>query len=124
MKNLILASLLAVVSVSASAEVISSALLGTGMFGTTVNAVDCVTKSSDKVKNCYFAATSSTVLVAAVLREEVAQVVPDAQHFLAGEEMTLALEEQMDNIRNQIPEAQDLSDEEVAVMILEISEIK
>ena len=124
MKNLILASILSVVSVSASAEVVSSALLATGMFGTTVNAVDCVSKSTDKVKNCYFAATSSTVLVAAVLREEVAQVTPDALNFLAGEEISLALEEQIHNVRNQISEAQDLSDEEVAVMILEISEIK
>lgn len=124
MKNLILASLLSVLSVSAGAEAISSALLGTGAAVTTFNAIDCVTKAEDKVQHCYFAATSSTVLVAAVLKEELAQVAPDAHNFLAGEEISLALEEQMNNVRNEISEAREMSNEEVAVLILEIAQTR
>lgn len=53
-------------------------------------------------------------------KQEIEQVSVDAYNFLAGEEMTLALEHQMNAIRKKLPEAQDMSDEEVAVLMLEI----
>ena len=62
------------------------------------------------------APTSSTTLL--LLKEEAAQVEPDAYQFLAGEEKSLALAEVMDHMREAFPELKEASDEEVAALML------
>lgn len=64
--------------------------------------------------------STSTVLL---LKEEAQQVEADAYNFLAGEEISLALEEQMNKMREAFPELVNSSDEEVIALILEVAKI-
>lgn len=60
--------------------------------------------------------TSSFLLL---LKEDIQQVEPDAYNFLAGEDMTLALADIIDQLREKAPELLEKSDEEMAVLLLE-----
>ena len=59
---------------------------------------------------------SSTILL---LKEEAKIVEPDAYQFLAGEEMSLMLEETINKAREEHQEVAQLSDKEIAVLLLE-----
>lgn len=73
---------------------------------------------------CPYLVSSTQVLtttgVVLLLKEDIVQVQPDIYNFLAGEEITLALEEQMKKVRRNIPELAEASDEEVASTMLQI----
>lgn len=59
---------------------------------------------------------SSTILL---LKEEAKMVEPDAYQYLAGEEMTLHLEETINKAREEHPELAQLDDKDVAILLLE-----
>lgn len=59
-----------------------------------------------------------------LLKEEVKHVESDAYSFLAGEDMTLALAEMIQVARSENQDLADLSDQEVAMILLQISEIQ
>lgn len=121
MKKFIFASLFVISTSTFASDPIMGAFTTTGGFVTTMNIYDCVAKEGDnRFGRCYLAATSSTVLGAVVLKEDLAGVEPDIYNFLAGEEISLALEQQIHAVREEIPEAQEMSDEEVAALMLEI----
>lgn len=61
--------------------------------------------------------TSSTVLV---LKEEVQHVEADAYAFLAGEEMTFALEEVIAKAKEEVSELQKESDETVVAFLISL----
>lgn len=61
-------------------------------------------------------AVSTTLVV--LLKEEVVQAEPDAINFLAGEDMTLALEELLAEVRARHPELNQVNDEELVSFIL------
>lgn len=60
--------------------------------------------------------TSAIVL----LKEEMQEVQADAHNFLAGEEMTLALAEVITKVREQAPELQSETDEQIVAAIAQI----
>lgn len=64
-------------------------------------------------------AVSTTVLV--LLKEEVQHVEADAYNFLAGEEISLGLEEVMNTLRSESEELASKSNEELAAIMLEAS---
>ncbi|WP_408096987.1 hypothetical protein ACJVC5_18280 [Peredibacter sp. HCB2-198] len=59
-----------------------------------------------------FAPSEMTSAIAG-LKEEIAQVEPDAYAFLAGEEMTSALAEVIEKVRDEKAELSELSDEAI-----------
>lgn len=59
---------------------------------------------------------TSTLLL---LKEEAKMVEPDAYQFLAGEEMTLMLEETINKTREENQEVSHLSDKEIVLLYLE-----
>ena len=66
--------------------------------------------------------TSLTALV--LLKEEMIHVKADAYNFLAGEEISLALEEQMEKVREAAPELATATDEEVVAVMIQITNLK
>lgn len=58
------------------------------------------------------------------LKEEMKEVEADAYNFLAGEELSLALEEQMAKVRELAPELADATDEELVAVMIQITNIK
>jgi hypothetical protein len=65
--------------------------------------------------------SSSTLLTLAMLKEDVQAVRQDAYDTLAGLEMTLALEEAIQKIRQEAPELNHLSNTEIIQLILELN---
>lgn len=65
------------------------------------------------------APVSSTVL-AVLLKEDIQQVESDAYNVLAGEEISLALEEQINKMRETFPTLAEESDEFVIATMLEL----
>lgn len=64
--------------------------------------------------------STSTLLL---LKEEAQEVEADAYNFLAGEEISLALAEQMNKMREAFPKLANSSDEEVIALMLEMAKI-
>lgn len=120
MKNLILASLISVVSVSANAEAISAGLGTTATAVTILQGGACIYQYEKK--ECQlFTVSSIAAVLGSALKEEIAQVEADAHNFLAGEELSLALEQQLEAVRNASAEAAELSDLELAAVLIQIS---
>lgn len=65
--------------------------------------------------------TSSTLLL--LLKEEVREVEADAYNFLAGDEISLALEEKMAKVR-EVPELANATDEEIISIMLQIANLE
>lgn len=86
--------------------------------------IECLTNGSPEIGYVCVGATttapvSSTVL-AVLLKEDIQQVEGDAYNYLAGEEISLALEEQMNKMREQFPALAEKSDEFVIATMLEL----
>lgn len=62
--------------------------------------------------------TLSTILI---LKEEVKETEVDAYNFLAGDDISLALAEQMEKIRASSEQASELSDSDIALLIIQIA---
>lgn len=75
--------------------------------------------NGERIYTCLMAlgTTSSTI---ALLKEEALQVETDAYAFLAGEEMTLALEELVEKAIGEIPGLADFSDEEIVASLISL----
>lgn len=121
MRKIILASMLSLTAFASFAvEPITAGLGTTATAVTGLQGYACYVSNLDT--ECKTAISSSAIaFVAFLFKEEIAQVQPDAHNFLVGEEISLALADQMNAIRNEVPEASDLSDEELAVLMLQIS---
>lgn len=65
----------------------------------------------------------STTTYFLVWKEEIAQVQPDMHAFLAGEEMTLALEEVLKKARENSSEISEVSDEELTVALITLLDL-
>lgn len=63
----------------------------------------------------------STTTALILLKEDAYQVEADAYNFLAGEEITLALAEQMEKIREIAPELENATDEELVALTIFIA---
>lgn len=77
--------------------------------------------------NCVFATTTGiTITLSSVvlLKEEVVQVERDAYAFLAGEEMTLALEQVVEKAKNEVPSYSKMNNEEVIAHLMAIKDIQ
>lgn len=128
MKLLVLASLLMTVSMNSWSNGLGDSLSSTGAF-ISAPIVGPIYASTCKNEECYGSlillplstveAVSTTLIVA--LKEEVQQVELDAYNFLAGEEMTLALEDFMQELRARHPELNDTEDEAIASLITQLS---
>lgn len=80
-------------------------------------------QQSSAVTAAPFVITSTSVDVSTngihTCKQEVKGVETDAYNFIAGEPMTLALEEQIGNVRNAVPELENASDEIIVITMLE-----
>lgn len=63
---------------------------------------------------------SATVIIAAAQKQEIKDVQPDAYNYLAGEPMTLALEEVIFKLKEENHELEQFSDEEIALVIIKL----
>lgn len=63
-------------------------------------------------------APTSTTTALVLLKEDIAQVEPDTYQYLAGEDMSLALADVIEKMREAFPELRNVSDEEVATLML------
>ena len=119
MKNVILASVLALASASTFASVTAGLSITSGVV-TSIEAVGCLAEgTTNEDRLCLAAASVSSAITSANLKEEMKQVEPDAFNFLAGEAMTAALEEQVEQVRRLSLETQGLNDQEVVFLIIE-----
>ena len=81
----------------------------------------CDTSNSECTTIKTASVTLTIVSSVLLLKEDIQQVEADAYNFLAGEEISLALEEQMAKVREAAPELADLSDEEIVTIMIEIA---
>ena len=91
-----------------------------GAINTNRGMVGCgglITTSAPVITLQYILGMASDV----IFKEEIQQIEVDAYNFLAGEEISLALEEQMAKVREAAPELADLSDEEIVTIMIEIA---
>lgn len=126
MKNLVLASFLVLFSQAAFAQaaltsgavaVVSAAtVIGCPMTVGRDNGLGCFGPLLITGPTAAAAAISATVLV--VKKEEIKQVQPDAYDFLAGGQMTYALEEVIFALRDENEEIAKLTEEEIAALII------
>ena len=122
MKHLILASMLTFSSLAVHAEAISAAFGTTATAMTAMEIMACDWGSSQECKAYRLLMSASAVsAIVAILKEDIAQIQPDAHNFLAGEEISLALEEQMNAARALSSEAAALSDEDLAIAMIQIA---
>lgn len=125
----VLAGILFTMNAKAVEPLSASAGIVTTTVGT-VCAIDFISSPSDSAGWGCFAGvvysplSSSTVYGLLLLKEDMQQVSPDAYNFLAGEEISLALEEQMNRVRENAPELADASPEQIAAVMLEIAHSK
>ena len=82
---------------------------------------ECANATEKFKANCVVYTTTGVALSissVALLKEEVKHVEPDVYAYLAGEEMSLALEEVVNEARKQSPELQNSNDEEVVSLLV------
>ena len=82
---------------------------------------ECANATEAYKSNCVIYTTTGVALSissVALLKEEVKHVEPDVYAYLAGEEMTLALEEVVNEVREQAPELQNSSNEEIVSLLV------
>lgn len=119
MKHVIFSAIFVMASLTASASTISGALSTTGGAVTSLEATSCVFNgTASEASTCSAVSTLSSSITSVNNKEDLQQVEADAFNFLAGEEMTLALREQIENIRLSVVETQNLNDQEVSFLII------
>jgi hypothetical protein len=67
--------------------------------------------------------TSSTIAAIVLLKEEIQQVEQDAYNFMAGESMSLALQELVEKARSENEELKDVSDKNLVSVLINSLEI-
>ena len=83
---------------------------------------ECANATEEYKASCVVYTTTGVALSlssVALLKEEVKHVEADAYAFLAGEEMSLALEEAIENARHNHQELNELSDRNIAVLLVQ-----
>ena len=102
-------------------------------FGVFVYGGSCISQLKGQVQwqggegDCGSAITSSIAIslsTVLLLKEEVAHVEVDAYAFLAGEELTLALEEVIEKAKNEVPSYSEMNDAEVIAHLMAIKDIQ
>ena len=120
MKKIILSSFFILASLSASASGLSGALSTTAGAVSSLEASSCIVNgSSSEARTCAAVSSLSSSITSVNNKEDLKQVEADAYNFLAGEEMTLALQEQIENVRFSVIETQNMNDQEVAFLIID-----
>lgn len=87
------------------------AICATGPADSGINDLGCITAG--------FAAPSSTTLMIALLKEEVEVIQLDAQAALAGEPVSLALQEMINKVRAENHDVNEMSDLEIIIALVE-----
>lgn len=86
----------------------------------TTGSWECLSEGTCEIKKAIYTSMAfTTIALMVTLKEDIRQVEPDAYEFLAGEPMSLALQEMIDELRLKSPELRDFSDEDVSLMMLE-----
>ena len=107
-------------------------LVTSGPTVSSIYVIDEIIKCSDKEvreatpQRCAIMSTIgvlSTTTYFAIWKEEVAQVQPDMYAFLAGENMSLALEEVLKKARENTTDLPELSDEDLTVALINLIEL-
>lgn len=120
MKKLLIAAMISTMSLTASADnVVVGAFLSSS--ATPLLISGCFQEGGNDYDECsmglsYGASTTSTILL---LKEDIQQVEVDGYAFLAGEEMTLALEDVINKARQESAELDQMSDAEVTTVLLQ-----
>lgn len=84
-------------------------------FSPTYSAAVCL---EGAIQGCLLSSATALTSIA-LLKEDVQQVEVDGYAFLAGEEMTLALEEVINKARQESAELDQLSDAEITTVLLQ-----
>lgn len=80
---------------------------------------NCLEEGSNQQRCMSALAASSSFSTILLLKEDIQQVEADGYAFLAGEEMTLALEEVINKARQESAELDQMSDAEVTAVLLQ-----
>lgn len=123
MKNVLSFAILSMISFAAFADPNPAFLVSSSpTISTVIGVGTCIGgghSPQERQLGCAISATTAVLSTLVLLKEEVHQVEADGYSFLAGESMTLALEEVIQELRNGAPELNEASDQEVVFLMLD-----